>query len=261
MKEIKGLMARYVQRDEEPEDDDNMDITDISSMLKAELADEKKKPDGIGSFVSTGSRGNLFYRIPDKEHYPASVVVARIVEGLKKSGLAETRFVYKMQPIFLTVAAHPEAIERELGKEITQYVEGVPNTPTTLVKWSLVWNKKSNSDAALDRVILANKLHPLFASSRFIVDLKRPQTAVLVSIFKTVACLGLATDFQIHCEYNIHKITRKDGEGIKNAESSTPAPKETVPEEGADETKAETTTETEPEAIKETPEGDTPKEE
>ena len=215
MKEIRSLMERYVVRVDEAaaengdEDAGDSGLGGISMMLKAGLEKAKKAPEGIGSFVQTGCRGNLFYKIPDKVKYPSNTVVDRIAEGLVKSGLEETRFVYKMQPIAHTCAAHAEAITRELSREIKPVLEKAAAAATGLLRWSIVWNKKSNSDATLDRIKLADAIMPLMPAGRSVVDLKTPDTAFIVSIYKTVACLGVACEYQTHREYNIHKLTRR----------------------------------------------------
>ena len=232
MKEIRNLIRKYAEEETIQEAKEPTKLS-ISDMLAQELREDKEKLE-MGSFVSTGCKGNLFYKLNPHVTQEPNTIALKIVEGIKSSGQQQSRFVYRMQPIFKTCSAHPEAIERELSGTLKSFCENFGDLG--LINYALIWNKKSCSNPDLDRVPIATELGKSMRPDRSAVDLKRPNYAIIVSIYKTVACLGFIEQYQTYKEYNIHKLGVGDKKEEPIKEQPTP---DTKPEAPQDETKAE----------------------
>eukprot|EP01060_Flectonema_neradi_P013694 TRINITY_DN20433_c0_g1_i1.p1 TRINITY_DN20433_c0_g1~~TRINITY_DN20433_c0_g1_i1.p1 ORF type:complete len:301 (+),score=72.50 TRINITY_DN20433_c0_g1_i1:135-905(+) len=234
MKEIKTLIRKYADEEEEKEEVKPSKLS-ISDMLAQELQEEKEKPE-MGNFTSTGCKGNLFYKLNPHVKQDPNTIALKIAEGIKSSGQQQSRFVYKMLPIFKTCAAHPEAIERELSGTLKSFCENFGDLG--LINYALIWNKKSCSNTDLERVPIATALGKYMRPDRAAVDLKTPNYAIIVSIYKTVACLGFIGEYNTFKSFNIHKL----GVGDKKENEDQPErkqPAEQPPQEEVEEAEEE----------------------
>ncbi|KAJ9454682.1 hypothetical protein DIPPA_31699 [Diplonema papillatum] len=215
IKEIKGLFSRYCAAASSPADDLALQADKcVSDLLHDSLKNAGSKLATLGDFLQTGCRGNLFYKLHPSTKATPNEIARSVVEGLQSSGKAETRFVYKMQPIFTTVAAHPEAIERDFVPKLNALAS--ESVPAPLTKYAVVWTKKSCSNPAMDRTNISCSLARHLQTPNVMAAYKGPNTALIVSIYRSVACLGLIKGYDKYCEYNVHKLSRR-------AEADVPA--------------------------------------
>ena len=165
------------------------------------------------SVPQTGCAGNVFIRFEGASVDPLQLVTT-VMEQALATRAVDAPHVVRMLPVQITCPAKPSAIDAEL-RPLLPPLAGTDGT------YAVQWRRRHN--ATIDKMAVidtaATAVADVAPAAR--VDLKQPDTGVLVDVIKTTACLALLPNWQRFHQYNLRAIVEA---GVAPADRQAVAP-------------------------------------
>jgi len=187
----------------EPGPDDGSG-TNVSNSLASELADlQRKDPEGKLLHWTHIGNGLVFISLnrPDGMTVETREIAHSILSEVEKAGKTRSRFCNRLLPVAETCYASKD----EIVKAVTRLADRhFPKEETQKsVSYAVVYEARSNK--TLDRMEVIEAIADL-VPKHYKVDLSNPDKAILVQIVKSTCCVGIATDYNKLCKYNMKTL-------------------------------------------------------